>query len=102
MVGERVLRATCAQLADWRADIPAADALWLRVNMAADQLEDPQATQLVLSVLAAGQIPPDRLVVEVTETALADYAAARATLEALHDSGVRIAIDDFGTGYSSL
>ena len=101
-LGEWVLRAACAQLAEWRRDHSAAERLWLSVNMAADQLEDPQTTAVVMSVLAASKIPPDRLVVEVTESALADSAAARATLEALHGIGVRIAIDDFGTGYSSL
>jgi diguanylate cyclase (GGDEF)-like protein/PAS domain S-box-containing protein len=102
LVGEWVLRTAGAQLADWRAVVPDADDLWLSVNMAADQLEDPQTDRLVRSVLETTAIPSDRLVVEVTESALADSAAARATLEALHEAGVRIAIDDFGTGYSSL
>jgi len=102
LLGAWVLRAACAQLADWRRSTPSADGLWLSVNMAADQLEDPTTAGLVMSVLAVQGIPPQRLVVEVTESALADSVAARSTLEALHRAGVRIAIDDFGTGYSSL
>ncbi|MCL3859523.1 bifunctional diguanylate cyclase/phosphodiesterase [Actinotalea sp. K2] len=43
----------------------------------------------------------DRLVVEVTESSLAD-SAARAALRDLAAEGVVCAIDDFGTGYSSL
>ena len=46
---------------------------------------------------------PNRLEVEITETALVqDLEAARTTLTSLQNLGVRIALDDFGTGYSSL
>ncbi|HLX88857.1 MAG TPA: EAL domain-containing protein, partial [Acidimicrobiales bacterium] len=57
----------------------------------------------VRHALDASGLSPDRLVVEITETALmrdADGAVAR--LQALKDLGVLVAIDDFGTGYSSL
>ncbi len=48
-------------------------------------------------------IPPRRLEVEITETALvSDLETAKAALEALQTAGVSIALDDFGTGYSSL
>ena len=51
-------------------------------------------------------LPPARLGLEVTETAIVPRAPAgeraRAELEELHELGVRIAIDDFGTGFSSL
>ncbi len=83
-------------------DLPAADRLWISVNMAADQLEDPATTGLVLSTLRATGLPTGHLVVEVTESTLADSDPARATLEQLHQAGVQVAIDDFGTGFSSL
>src|SRR5690606_12349400 len=48
-------------------------------------------------------LDPERLVLEVTETALVrDPRQARGVLGELRTQGVRIAIDDFGTGYSSL
>ena len=53
--------------------------------------------------LAKWRVPPERLILEVTENALMlDPARAKETLQYLCDQGVRIAIDDFGTGYSSL
>jgi EAL domain-containing protein (putative c-di-GMP-specific phosphodiesterase class I) len=48
-------------------------------------------------------LPPDRLILEMTETVMFhDTATTIARLEAIRELGVRIAIDDFGTGYSSL
>ncbi len=44
---------------------------------------------------------PDRLTLELTESALID-AAAPGVLAHLHNMGERISIDDYGTGYSSL
>jgi EAL domain-containing protein (putative c-di-GMP-specific phosphodiesterase class I) len=52
--------------------------------------------------LEAEGLPPDALLVEVTEGAMADSRRAVATLEALRALGVRVAVDDFGAGYSSL
>jgi EAL domain len=46
---------------------------------------------------------PDRLEIEVAESALVrEVAAAESTLGTLHDAGVRITLDNFGTGYSTL
>jgi diguanylate cyclase (GGDEF)-like protein len=58
--------------------------------------------QLTAAVAAAG-LTPDRVQIEITETALFDDAdeAAR-ILRELHAKGFRVALDDFGTGYSSL
>jgi len=48
-------------------------------------------------------VPPDRLVIEVTEQSVArDVAELTAPLRALRELGVRVALDDFGAGYSSL
>lgn len=55
------------------------------------------------AVLARSGLPADRLMLEITETALMrDQAATQDTLRALRGRGVRLAIDDFGSGYSSL
>jgi diguanylate cyclase (GGDEF)-like protein/PAS domain S-box-containing protein len=101
-VGEWVLRTACAQLAAWGHEGRAADHLWMSVNMAADQLEDPTTAGLVQATLSASGLPAERLVIEVTESTMADSGPARATLDQLHRAGVRVAIDDFGTGFSSL
>jgi diguanylate cyclase (GGDEF)-like protein len=102
LVGEWVMRTACLQLAAWRAGIPGAGRIWLGVNVAAEQLQDPRTAGSVVALIEGLGIPPDRLVLEVTETVLMGSAMARISLEALHEAGVRIAIDDFGTGYSAL
>ena len=54
-------------------------------------------------MLRAHQVPPQRLVLEVTEHAVAtDLDELIRRLGALRATGVRIALDDFGAGYSSL
>jgi EAL domain-containing protein (putative c-di-GMP-specific phosphodiesterase class I) len=48
-------------------------------------------------------LPPERLKLEIVETALMNEAdGTMAILHGFRDLGVKLAIDDFGTGYSSL
>ncbi len=73
------------------------------VNLSPLQVGKVGLPQSVLAVLAAADLAPASLELEVTEGALMENSAAtRAALETLHSRGVRIALDDFGTGYSSL
>jgi EAL domain-containing protein (putative c-di-GMP-specific phosphodiesterase class I) len=73
------------------------------VNLSARQLQHPDLAADVAAALAASGLPPELLVLELTETTLlGDPAGAGATLAALRALGVRLALDDFGTGYSSL
>ena len=75
----------------------------LAVNMSTCQLADAAVFEVVRGVLDDTGFPAHRLLLEVTETAVAtDSAQAISMLRAIRDLGVRIAIDDFGTGYSSL
>jgi EAL domain-containing protein (putative c-di-GMP-specific phosphodiesterase class I) len=54
-------------------------------------------------IMAAHEIDPRRLIVEITETALVRKETEVATeLERLRRRGIRIALDDFGTGYTSI
>ncbi len=68
----------------------------------ASQLRDGLGSAAVAGLLAATSVPPDRLQMELTESALMRDPAAAATLAALRALGVGLALDDFGTGYSSL
>ena len=74
----------------------------IAVNFSVRQLDD-RAVIKVREALEASGLRPDRLILEVTESAFVeDEETAAATLQALSQLGVKIAIDDFGTGYSSL
>jgi diguanylate cyclase (GGDEF)-like protein len=57
----------------------------------------------VSRALAESGLPPERLELELTESALVgDLTTARQVIDALRARGVRVALDDFGTGYSGL
>lgn len=96
----RVLAIALDQAAAWRGaglDLPVA------VNLSASTLVDTDLPDEVATMLAARDLPPTALHLEITEEFLmADRARARTILAALRARGVTIAVDDFGTGYSSL
>jgi diguanylate cyclase (GGDEF)-like protein len=101
-LGRWVLREALEQLARWRADGLALD-MGMSVNFSRVQLNRPGLADEVLAVLEDCGLAPDRLIVEVTESAVMEEAeTATATLQALSARGVRIALDDFGVGQSSL
>ena len=73
------------------------------VNVSARNLANPDFPRLVRTLLETHKIPPDRLELEVTESAvMAEPAEAARFLSAVRDIGVSVAIDDFGTGQTSL
>jgi diguanylate cyclase (GGDEF)-like protein/PAS domain S-box-containing protein len=75
----------------------------IAVNIAAGQLAKPTFGAEVLEVLSATGMPPQRLMLEITEsTLLEDKSAIFEALAELRTHGIRVALDDFGTGYSSL
>jgi diguanylate cyclase (GGDEF)-like protein/PAS domain S-box-containing protein len=101
-LGLLVLDETCRQLAEWDARLGAAAPARANVNVSALQLDENLPAQVEAALLRHG-LRPERLSVEITESALMkDPAAARGILEQLRTLGVQLAIDDFGTGYSSL
>lgn len=73
------------------------------INLSARNLRDPEFPDQVNGVLETSGIPPDRLELEITESAIVmDPPRAMEILERLSGMGVRLSLDDFGTGYSSL
>ncbi len=97
-----VLRAACAQCAHWHAHGFAGD-FRVAVNVSGVDVQDAHFPERVAGLLAAHDLPPQMLVLEVTETALiANAEAAKAVLAELRARGLRLAIDDFGTGHASL
>ena len=95
-LGRWVLRQACRQARRWRS-------AFVSVNLAERQSRHPGLVDDVAGILAETGLPPCRLQLELTESAVMGTTdAALATLHQLSDLGVRIAIDDFGTGYSNL
>ena len=72
------------------------------INVSARQLREPGFADDVKEALAETGFDPERVIVEVTETAVFDGGVALDTLQNLVGLGVRVALDDFGTGHSSL
>lgn len=75
----------------------------VNVNLSPRQLQNPSLVDEVRDQLFRAGVAADRLVLEITESALIeDVDAAIAQLVALRALGVRLALDDFGAGYCSL
>ncbi|MEH0981068.1 putative bifunctional diguanylate cyclase/phosphodiesterase [Micromonospora sp. CPCC 205556] len=99
-LGAWVLHQACWQLSRWLAD---GHDVWVSVNVSPRELHAPEYVVQVAEALRAHHVPPQRLVLEVTEHAVAtDLDELIRRLTALRHTGVRIALDDFGAGYSSL
>lgn len=100
-LGEQVLATAIAQAAAWAA---AGDgAARVAVNLSVVQLGDPTLVATIEALLDRHGLPPDRLVLEVTETAvMQEVETARHALQRIADLGVALVIDDFGTGWSSI
>jgi diguanylate cyclase (GGDEF)-like protein/PAS domain S-box-containing protein len=94
-----VLDAACRTTARIRRLVPE---LSVAVNFTARELASVGLAHRVAAVLAAHGLPPDALIIEVTETEVLDQRAVADALTELRHLGVRVSIDDFGTGYSSL
>jgi diguanylate cyclase (GGDEF)-like protein len=99
-LGAWVLHHACHQLSLWLAE---GHDVWVSVNVSPRELHAPEYVVQVAEALRAHRVPPQRLVLEVTEHAVAtDLDELIRRLVALRLTGVRIALDDFGAGYSSL
>ncbi len=96
-IGEWVLRQACTEAAAWP------NPLQIAVNLSGVQLRSAGLPSLVHQVLIDSGLAPDRLELEITETALVqDFQRALHSLRQIKALGVKVAMDDFGTGYSSL
>lgn len=95
-----VLQLALDQAGRWAAD---GRHLEVAVNLSTSSLLDADLPREIEAALAARDLAPSALRLEITEEVLmADRARAREVLVELRRGGVPIAVDDFGTGYSSL
>ncbi|WP_295133508.1 EAL domain-containing protein [uncultured Reyranella sp.] len=97
VIGEWVLRRACADATTWPCSRK------VSVNVSPRQLGNPGLSALVEQVLRETGLPPHRLEIELTETAIMqNRERGMDTLRHIQALGVSVALDDFGTGYSSL
>ncbi|WP_436520283.1 putative bifunctional diguanylate cyclase/phosphodiesterase [Actinoplanes sp. HUAS TT8] len=100
-MGLWVIETACADAARWQRQ-HGADALRVNINVSARQLLDPDLPDQVASTMARYRLDPDKITLEITETAVFGGGAALSTVKELRELGVGVALDDFGTGQSSL
>jgi len=100
-IGSFVLDEACRQLAAWTSRPGWPESFTMAVNISARELSDFGLVGRVAEAVRRHGINPERLCLEIPETALiVDVAHVQQTLGALSNLGVRIALNDFGTGYS--
>jgi diguanylate cyclase (GGDEF)-like protein len=96
-MGAWVLRRACEDATNWPTRARVA------VNLAPLQFQEAGLAEAVAEALRVSGLAPDRLELEITETALlSDAGNVDEKLAAIAALGVRLVLDDFGSGYSSL
>ncbi|MFT4564344.1 MAG: diguanylate cyclase (GGDEF)-like protein/PAS domain S-box-containing protein, partial [Gammaproteobacteria bacterium] len=75
----------------------------LAINVSSRQFSSPDFVRDTIRDLVAVGVPPQRVVIEVTEgTVIENFTETALKMEQLRDIGFRFSVDDFGIGYSSL
>jgi len=102
-IGSWVLEEACRKARLLQPEDPNAPPLHMAVNLSARQLQSPDIVREIARVLLDAELPPECLVLEITESVMMqDMALSNQRLTQLKQLGVLLAVDDFGTGYSSL
>jgi diguanylate cyclase (GGDEF)-like protein/PAS domain S-box-containing protein len=100
-IGLWSIREACRQMAAWRhagLDVPC-----VAVNLSPLNFQNAKLAAVVAETIAANGLPPETLMLEITEGVLVnERSAAIETMNAIRKLGVGLSLDDFGTGYSSL
>ncbi len=100
-IGDWVIAEACRQAAAWGAAGLEFDRI--AVNVSAVQLRDRGFAERVIDICRRHNWPPQRLELELTESALIrDTDALRHCFDTFEQHGVPLAVDDFGTGFSNL
>jgi diguanylate cyclase (GGDEF)-like protein/PAS domain S-box-containing protein len=99
-IGRWVLFNACEQAKIWadRRD------MFVSINLSASEFRSPHLLDtLTIAMKRAGNLPPDRIRLEITETeSMVDPEATITRMRDLRNIGVEVFVDDFGTGNSSL
>lgn len=100
-IGAWVVREACRQARAWQ--LQGLPSLRVAVNLSALQFRNGNLQTMIAEALAAAELEPRFLEVEITESALmSDPEESVKILEQLSRMGVVVSVDDFGTGYSSM
>ncbi len=102
-IGDWVLDSACRQLRAWQnGGEGARRTLSVAVNLSRTQLAQDNLPARIMAILAAHQVHPAQLELELPEEALMTHPTALALLAQLKQTGVRLVLNEFGVGYSSL
>jgi len=102
-IGRWVLKKACRDLRRWDEQVESKLPLFMSVNISSKQFLRPSLIDDIKAILDETGLSPDKLKLEITETALMeDVHETIPLIQRLKDLGVQIVIDDFGTGYSSM
>ena len=96
-LGEWIIQQACRDAVQWPAHIKVA------VNISAVQFKKVNLFDVILCTLVETGLAPERLELEITETALLEnWEAHLTTIRQLKNLGISMVLDDFGAGYSSV
>jgi diguanylate cyclase (GGDEF)-like protein len=102
-LGEIALDELCAQMKEWQFSSHPVSRLPVSLNVSSRQLIERDFVSSTLGRLGHWRIPSERLVLEITESALTvDPPKAKQAMRKLRGLGVRLCLDDFGAGGSCL
>ena len=102
-LGGRIVHEVCRHLAEWREGGLAIENLSVHVNISPMEAAHVGTYASIADAMETWKIPPQTLMIEMTETASIDSIdTAGRFLAKLHAMGMRVCLDDFGTGFSSL
>jgi EAL domain-containing protein (putative c-di-GMP-specific phosphodiesterase class I) len=103
-LGKWIFSEACRQAVAWSKapDGPLSAGQFMSINLSTVQLTDPRFLAFVTDTLSGSRVMPQKLMLEVTESANPDAEVVADTLRRIHELGVKLAIDDFGTGFASM
>ena len=98
-----VLEMVCSQMSEWDREGADFAHLPVAINLSARNLLEPNFDEFLEDILASHLIEPERIELEVTESALIeDPVRSHQMMHKIAGLGVTLAVDDFGTGYTSM
>lgn len=97
-----IIRLTDFVLSRAMADMRGRPDLQVSINTSASEFQTPGFAERIKVAAVRAGFAPERLEIEVTETAMLDIAKAATTITELREHGFGVSLDDFGAGYTSL